>query len=310
MKKALLYLVLSLLSSSVAAQPKDYEWNSPSANSSESMPCGGGDIGMNVWVEGGDVLFYLSRSGCFDENNTLLKLGRVRLTLSPGLDMNHFRQVLHLQEGYVEVTDGAISVILWADVMKPVVHVEVESLRERVVVAATYENWRTKDIMMTKREGFQSSYKFAMPKGLMTHHDSITSTDKAVTFWHHNQEQTIFDATVTQQHMDAIKDKLWNPLKGLIFGGRMQGKGFVMMDTISGRYASSDCLGWMLVSERPSRRHRLEIMLATTQGGKQQWLTELNTIERSIRTDLDRKRSRRWWRSFWQRSFTFPVHGV
>lgn len=39
------------------------------------MPCGGGDIGMNVWVEEGDVLFYLSRSGTFDENNCLLKQG-------------------------------------------------------------------------------------------------------------------------------------------------------------------------------------------------------------------------------------------
>ena len=27
--------------------------------------CGGGDIGMNVWVENDDVLFYLSRSGSF-----------------------------------------------------------------------------------------------------------------------------------------------------------------------------------------------------------------------------------------------------
>lgn len=47
------------------------------------MPCGGGDIGMNVWVEEGDVLFYLSRSGTFDENNCLLKQGRFRIRLSP-----------------------------------------------------------------------------------------------------------------------------------------------------------------------------------------------------------------------------------
>ncbi|MGG6712979.1 UNVERIFIED_CONTAM: hypothetical protein ITH36_25590, partial [Salmonella enterica subsp. enterica serovar Weltevreden] len=56
-------------------------WTSPSKNSGESMPCGGGDIGLNVWSEGGDVLFYMARSGTFDENNSLLKLGRVRLRL-------------------------------------------------------------------------------------------------------------------------------------------------------------------------------------------------------------------------------------
>ena len=44
------------------------KWTTQSNNASESMPCGGGDIGLNVWVEKGDVLFYMSRSGAFDEN--------------------------------------------------------------------------------------------------------------------------------------------------------------------------------------------------------------------------------------------------
>ena len=99
---AFLLLVTCLLTASAMAQPKDYEWRTPSQNASESMPCGGGDIGMNVWVEQGDILFYLSRSGCFDENNTLLKAGRFRISLSPGLNMEKFRQILHLEEGYIE----------------------------------------------------------------------------------------------------------------------------------------------------------------------------------------------------------------
>ena len=32
-------------------QPANLVWNIQSRNASESMPCGGGDIGMNVWVE-------------------------------------------------------------------------------------------------------------------------------------------------------------------------------------------------------------------------------------------------------------------
>ena len=61
--------------------PEDYVWTTQSKNSSESMPCGGGDIGMNVWVENGDILIYASRSGWFDENNTLLKAGRFSIKL-------------------------------------------------------------------------------------------------------------------------------------------------------------------------------------------------------------------------------------
>jgi len=66
-------------------QLNDYNivWNSQSQNSSQLMPCGGGDIGLNVWVENGELLFYMSRSGTFDENNTMLKLGRVRIKLTP-----------------------------------------------------------------------------------------------------------------------------------------------------------------------------------------------------------------------------------
>ena len=63
----------------ILAQPADYVWTTPGRDASESMPCGGGDIGMNVWVEDGELLFYISRSGAFDEHNTLLKQGRVRV---------------------------------------------------------------------------------------------------------------------------------------------------------------------------------------------------------------------------------------
>ena len=81
-KTLLTVFAMMVVMAKVQAQPAPYEWTSPSSNASQSMPCGGGDVGMNVWVEQGDVLFYLSRSGCFDENNSLLKLGRFRIHLS------------------------------------------------------------------------------------------------------------------------------------------------------------------------------------------------------------------------------------
>ena len=285
------------------AQPADYVWTTPSRNSSESMPCGGGDIGMNVWVEQGDVLFYLTRSGSFDENNTLLKQGRFRISLSPGLDISRFRQILHLAQGYVEVTDGNISIQVWADVTKPVVHVDVNSRKEQLNVAVTYENWRTSDRTVTKREAFQSSYKFAAPKGMQTLHDSIVTTDRSVTFFHRNQPRTVFDATVAQQQMDPVKDRLYNPLQSLIFGGRMQGEGFVYMDQMQGRYASTDYTGYIFVTERPRKRSHVQITLATCQGSLDKWQTMLTVTERLAKHGPDRRTARQWWRDFWQRSY-------
>ena len=62
--------------------PNSYNlvWNSQSKNSSESMPCGGGSIGLNVWVENNELMMYMSKSDAFDENNGLDKLGRLRIT--------------------------------------------------------------------------------------------------------------------------------------------------------------------------------------------------------------------------------------
>ena len=73
MKILTLYTSFLLLSATINAQQKENAynivWTTQSQNSSEAMPCGGGDIGMNVWVENGDLLIYLARSGSFNEDN-------------------------------------------------------------------------------------------------------------------------------------------------------------------------------------------------------------------------------------------------
>ena len=286
-----------------AALPQTYEWTTESRNASESMPCGGGDVGMNVWVEGGDVLFYLSRSGCFDENNTLLKLGRFRIHLSEPLNTRSLRQQLVVGDGYWQVTDGQTWVQLWADVEKPVVHIEVSREKEKTGVEVTYESWRTRDVVLSKRARFQTSYKFAAPKGLVTRHDSIIAERSALSFLHHNGEHTIFDATVSQQQLDAVKHRLYNPLRNLTFGGRLQGKGFVLKGQTHGRYASTDYEGWTYASERPSRRHALTITMATVQGSVTEWQQVLAQAEQQIQARRDRKVARQWWHDFWQRSY-------
>ena len=274
------------------------------------MPCGGGDIGMNVWVEDGDVLFYLSRSGCFDENNTLLKLGRFRIHLSKPFALSSFRQQLVLKDGYVQVTDGQKWVQIWADVNKPVVHVEVSIEKELTDVDVTYESWRTHDREITHRERFQTSYKFSAPQGLTTKRDSIIAATDGLTFVHQNGEQTIFDVTVTQQQMDAVKARLYNPLKNLIFGGRLHGDQFVLKGTTKGRYASSDYQGWTYSSKRPAQRHAFTIALATRQGSFAGWLSLLRETERQIQTKRDLKQTRDWWHQFWQRSYVEMKEGT
>ena len=207
-------------------------WTTPSINSSESMPCGGGDIGLNVWVENGDLMFYMQQSGAFDENNTFLKAGRVRVELAPNpFDQgDEFRQELDLEKGCVQITgkknDQTVKILLWVDVFHPVVHVEMQS-NEPVEVTAYYESWRYEDRVLQKNESFQNSYKWAPPDSLKMMKDEIRFSEDKLWFYHQNRGETVFDVTVKQQGLDSVKEQLFNPLEKLISGGCLYGKGFI-----------------------------------------------------------------------------------
>lgn len=308
MKKSILctlaLVALSLAPLSLNAQtPADYTWDTPSKNASESMPCGGGSIGMNVWVENGDILFYVCRTGSFDENNTILKQGRFRIKLTPALHTDRdFRQTLKVNDGYVSITDGEKTVNIWVDVYKPVIHVDVDG-RQNVKVEARYENWRTTDKPLGDRERFQTSYKWSAPEGTVTHRDSISADRESVTFVHHNGDYTIFDATVAQQKMDVVKGQMYNPLKNLTFGGRMSGNNLFFSGKTTGTYADTPYTAWTYISGKAAKKHQLRITLATAQCDIAQWKTMLERTERLVNDNKDRTASRRWWNQFWQRSW-------
>lgn len=302
-------VLLLMMSASAWGQwtPGNYTWTSPSLNASESMPCGGGDIGMNVWVEEGDVLFYLSRSGSFDEHNTLLKQGRFRLKLQPNPfeQADGFRQQLRLNDGYVAISANGVEVQLWADVHRPVVHVEVKG-RHQTTAELTYESWRFADRPIQKKlEGQQCSYKWAVPKGTVTHRDSILADRHLLTFFHRNSDETVFDVAVAQQGLLHKKDSLYNPLKQLTFGGRLRGEGIKFKGVSEGKYQSIPFRGWTYASTTPRRNHRFQVALHTAQTSLEVWNKGLELVEQQIEVKRDRKASRRWWNEFWQRSYIY-----
>ena len=304
-------------------------WNTPSRNSSESMPCGGGDIGMNIWVEEGDILFYLSRSGTFDENNCQLKQGRFRIRLFPNpfKDAKDFRQELKLKDGYVEVSAGGTQIQFWADVYHPVVHVEItnaQPLRTEV----SYENWRYKERMIRKGEGQQCSYKWAPPKGAVTTADFVslsskrklpgmTKKENLLLFYHRNPEQTVFDIVVAQQGMENVKSQMMNPLKHLTFGGYLFGDNLEYTGTTDNIYAGTDYRAWNFRSSKVSRKEQFCIVLHTEQTATvEQWEQDLQINLQRIApqgkisskiVSQDKKQTRLWWNAFWQRSFIEPI---
>ncbi|MFW5831162.1 MAG: DUF5703 domain-containing protein [Prolixibacteraceae bacterium] len=95
-------------------------WDSPSKDSLGSMPAGNGDIGINLWVEeNGDLLFYLSKTDAWSGNARLLKIGKVRLSLSPNPFKKGvpFSQELILKDGVIHIEAGKaeekVSIDIW-----------------------------------------------------------------------------------------------------------------------------------------------------------------------------------------------------
>lgn len=260
---------------------------------------------MNVWVENGDLLFYIARSGTFDEHNSMLKLGRVRLRLTPNPfeEGTPFRQELKLTDGYVEVAAGGVNIELWADVFSPVVHLEMNS-RQPVTAELFYENWRYRARPIRKGEGQQSSYKWAPPQGSYTSKDSVSVTGNSLTFYHRNSGETVFDFVVKQQGLEQVRERMMNPLENLTFGGKLWGDHLKYTGVSEGEYAGTDYRAWVFKTEKPVKREHIRIALHTEQAEEmEQWHQQLEQTIASIRPAKDKKQTRDWWRAFWQRSY-------
>ena len=310
------------LSSGAAAAPEDLAWlepynvvwTSPSKNASESMPCGGGDLGLNIWVENGDLLCYLQRSGSFDENNEYLKLGRLRVRLDPNpfTAGAAFRQELMLREGHVEITsrtgDQTTVLRVWTEVHRSVVHVEVES-PQPVSVHAAYENWRQADEVLPNDPGKARFGCFSWdqyPGEVIRYRDEVRHEGDAVWFVHRNRDdRLLFDYVVRQQGLESVKSQLVNPQRGRTFGGAFFGEGFVAASTSEGRYLLTPYKAWHLRSAQPAAHHHLAVVthLAQTET-LSAWRSDLaaQISARGPTRDAARAATRAWWADFWRRS--------
>jgi hypothetical protein len=278
------------------------------------MPCGGGDIGLNVWAEDGDVLFYMDRSGSFDENNQQLKHGRVRLTLDPnplvpGCD---FRQTLKLREGYVDIDiaspEVSTQVRIWVEVQRPAIRVEVRAsapLRLR----AAYENWRLEPRYLSEPERM-ACYSFAgtTPEQfpVRTHPDVVAASENEVTWYHHNDgTDLLYDKLLIEQHLTHLADEIPNPQRDFTFGGTLSGPGLRFLRSSTGQYRSTPFRAWTLESEEPQRIHSVQVMLhAGSYADPTCFVRDLHhaAVTATSQRDQGWAETQRFWHEFWQRS--------
>jgi len=122
-------------------------WESPSKDASGQMPLGNGDIAAGVYaVEDGDLYLLLAKNDALTYNGDIFKTGRVKISLNPNpfAKGKPFKQILDLQTGSIRMEADGISLRIWADAMRPVYHVQIDSPN---VVAVSVESdlWERMD---------------------------------------------------------------------------------------------------------------------------------------------------------------------
>ncbi len=296
-------------------------WSEQSKNSAASMPVGGGDIGCNVWVENGELLMYVQRSGSLAETNEYLKLGRIRLRLSPNPFSQHgpdskFRQQLKLHDGYVEIQGekrhrGALlkaKIDVWVDVDKPVVHIEIEANR-KIQIDAAYENWRIDDQIIPDNGRRHSSFTLdRYPGEVILSKDQIIQEDNGIVFYHRNPDNKLVpDMLITQQGLEKYKDEITDDLIGRTFGGVISGKGLVASAISQGEYQGTPFKAWHLVSKQPEKYHHIQLVSHIAQTHKlEDWEKDLNEINALVKTQnlkQTHQAAMTWWHKFWDRSY-------
>lgn len=275
-------------------------WDTPSGDSSGSMPIGNGDIGVNAWVEGnGDLLLLIGRTDAWDAHGRLLKLGRVRISLSPSpfTPGGAFQQELKLRRGLIEITHGdgpePTRLRVWVDAHGPAVLVETEG-GAPTEMEARLELWRTESRAFTADELASCRDARQSEEGQVTP-DTVHAVDGPRVVWHHRNESSVWPASMRLQGMESVMGQFSDPLLHRTFGAVMAGEGLVKKD------------GMTLRSERPATAHRLLVCPLTAQTPTADgWLeAALAQADRLIADDHHHALAmhQEWWAAFWERSW-------
>ena len=278
-------------------------WTSPSAGSTGSMPLGNGDLGVNAWVEpSGELVLLLGKTDAWSENCRLLKLGRVRVKLSPNplAAGAPFEQQLRLRDGEMTVRfgegDEATQLRVWVDAHRPVVRIEADCAAPSEL-EATLEVWRTEPREIKDKEAHSAYGLHGGPEPILCHPDTVVPARANRIAWYHRNERSIWADNLRHQGLEALIEKLDDPLLSRTFGGWIEGDGL---------RSDGDRT---LRSDGPRERFVVNIHALTAQTPTADaWLATLEqqvASARRVPLDAARAAHRQWWRQFWNRSWIF-----
>ena len=284
----------------------DIHWQSQSTGAADSMPFGGFDTGCNVWVEDDAVFLYVSQCGAFDENGTLLKTARLRLWLEDDRTLlaRSFHQQLHLEDGIVTMDAGEpgnqVHFRFWAAVTKSEIHVAYRADRPHRLRVAL-ENWRDRPRMVAPAERHQCrDYDFGYPGEVVTRADVVEPADGLLLFHHRNEGETVWNAVIAQQRLEAVADRIPNPLRNRTMGGRLALPGMRFLQTIGDTYAGTDFTGYLYGADGGTNQEIVLTLHTACSDTVAAWMAEV-AVKAAL--PVSEEETTAWWRSYFRQSW-------
>lgn len=278
----------------------DVTWKTLGTDENDSMPVGNGDLAANVWTEqNGDLVVLVAKSDAWSEHGELVKLGRVRLHITPNpfAGAADIRQTLRLEDGSVEVSAPGSTLRVWVDANRPVLHVEA-ALAQPALLRAQLELWRGAhpyNVPSTEKSGLAEFGNEALPVDFET--DTVLlPPDQNRVEWYHFNEQSVYPFILTQQHLEALLSKYPDPLLHRCFGGLLKGPGLVQ----DGDRA--------VKSDAPVRTQRFDLVALSMPhaASPEAWQVALSALDKKV-SDMPLAAARTahaaWWQRFWSRSW-------
>lgn len=294
--------LLSAADSEASSYPAMYRvaWEEPGKLAAGAMPTGNGDISVNAWVEeDGDLMFYIGKTDSWSEIERLLKVGKVRVRISPnpfkaGLP---FRQELRMEEAAIVVQAGApgaaVNIRIWVDANRPVIRFECTS-DQPVEVTASTEIWRTTERDLPPPERTSAWSDRDNPGPLIESPDVLVAGRKTDVLWYHRNASSTWEDSLRLQGLEKLIGEQRDPLRDRTFGALMRGDHFVPSGA-----------GTLKAPAAKQNRLSLHVLTAVTESAEkwEQRIQELAADSDATTVDKAWAEHGAWWRAFWSRSY-------
>jgi alpha-L-fucosidase 2 len=294
-----LYALGGLDTGSRLVSENDVTWTTLGENENDSMPIGNGDIAANVWTEqNGDLVLLVAKSDAWTETGKIVKLGRLRIKLSPNpfVGASNFSQTLKLEDGAIEIQSGENVLRVWIDANHPAMHVEGH-LAVPATLQANLELWRTNvDSSSSPSPQRGGLFEFGgHPLPIDFEPDTVLPAGADSLTWCHYNIVSIYPTVFQQEHLESLLSKYPDPYLHRCFGATITGPGLVASDDHT------------LKSSSPEKYIRLDLYALTEENtSPQTWENDLKTLAGKIHRVSVQKAwtgHQQWWDAFWNRSW-------